>query len=140
MNVWTSEDNVARIAYEIVPKARQSALVENAPRLGRGPGQEGEGHAVTPVVGDDRASRRAQHLVQVVVEQFGVTGERVVLVGRLVREAEAREVHQADTVLGAQRVDHVVPVDAAGGEAVHQQHDGGFRVAALGVEDAEPVG
>ena len=80
------------------------------------------------------------YLVQVVVEEFGVAGERVVLVGRLVREAEPREVHHAHPVLCAERVDHVVPVDAAGGEAVHQEQDGRIGVAELGMEDAEPLG
>ena len=55
----------------------------------------------------------------------------------LVGEPEAGEVQHADPAVTAEGTHDVVPVNAAGREAMHQEHQRGLRIAELGVEDPQ---
>ena len=74
-------------------------------------------------------------LGQVEAEQLSVSHQRVAPAGRLVGEPVAGEVDRADPKALGESVDGLVPVDAAGRKAVHEQQHRRVRVACLHVED-----
>ena len=107
-------------------------------RLARGAAcEERQRDAVPAVVGDDRAAGDPEHLADVVPDQLRVAREGVALTLRLVGEPEAREVEDADASVPAERLDDVVPVDAARRKAVQEKQRRRFRVAELGVKDPQ---